>query len=659
MTAGRVILHIGAPKCGSSALQTALTLAPDHRAADGTHLRYVISRNGRVVSGRRLRWLGRASPYGYVSWPSLVREAEDRFAQSFQAVLQQATRQGYVPILSNEGWIAHAQQFAPVLAECGKSGTIKAEVVAFVRPPLDWLNATYWQWGVWSGLDFETWLDRTSSRYRLGASLAAWAELPGVSLTVRSTKEDVVAGFADRFGIELPQGQSSNRAAPPALVGFLLRNRRFRPDAHASAVEFVFQRWCPPVDAERLWAFRPRHLKRLRADMAADVARLMAAIPADDAAMLGTDPRWAGPEPYEALLTRPTASLDDRRVLAALFDSLSAGVAAVGRAARRKPSTLPAKPAESAKLETWDSVIASALQTLLDLDEAARLGPLQGLVARFLPKAERPADSSALPQPVTEPAPRLAVTLGQTSGIETGIAALFPDRLRFDGPLPVLRLPLLLLCHTGQSGLIGLRDLLTGTGLVAGGDDVLTPAALADGSAASLPDRLAQVVNAAPSGARAFAMIASADQLALFYRSNLGAMFPDCHLIHVRRADPIEQAAALHKMQQVRRLSAKDRAAGQGPAYDFARIEALLRHQQEEYARIDLLGALHGHPVLPVLHEEVLADPAAVVSRLLALVGAEPPSTGLPRPQEVPEDPVVRTFASLFRAEAQTALRRR
>ncbi|MDZ4393504.1 hypothetical protein [Cypionkella sp.] len=378
MAEPRCILHIGAPKCGSSALQAALTAAPDHRDSSGQRYRYVGTGTveGQIypLYGGVVRRLGRSSEFGYSCWPNLRASnlpqsgTADPVWAALQRVMQNATRQDHVPILSNEGWIGAAAAFGQgFLAKPGR----RAEVVAFVRPPLDWVNAAYWQWGVWTGYGFRDWLRLSKMRYALGGQLAQWAGLDAVTLHVGGMGQDVVAGFGQRFGLDLASGQAVNSAAAPAFIGLQLRHRKFRRDGHDSAVEFVLQRWCGRYTARKPWAIAPEDIAAVQAESAADVAALLAVCAPGDAQALLQDPRWLSAEPYHRS-TPLSAQLEDREGLAELHHALLAGLRAAHASARSKPPVLPPTPAVSADLQVWDAALVPALEALIAADLAVR-----------------------------------------------------------------------------------------------------------------------------------------------------------------------------------------------------------------------------------------------------------------------------------------------
>lgn len=383
MTAPEIVLHLGAPKCGSSALQSALTARPDHRAG-GLRLRYVAGRpvgdDLRLVSGWRLRMLARRSPFQYLSWPNAGPKSNNTaLFSALQLALARGRRAGFVPMLSCEGWVAHPERFAAALADMGHP---PVDAVVYLRPPLDWINAAWWQWGVWGGRTFDDWLDGGSMTYRFGPLLEAWAAIPGLRLRIRPARPDVVADFAALYGLCLPALQVRNTAIPPSLTGFFLRNRLFRHDPHDAAAEFVFQRWCPPTAESRPWAVLARHVHRLRPLVAETRVRIAAMLTEAERETLFADPRWHREVPYHAAIQAGTSRLDDPAALPGLYAALARGVEAVSGAIGRPVPALPDPAPDTASLSDWDPVLAAVFDTLLAQDADWRAGSAWRLARR-------------------------------------------------------------------------------------------------------------------------------------------------------------------------------------------------------------------------------------------------------------------------------------
>ena len=372
MTDRQLILHIGAGKCGSSALQTALSHQPALTGTGGQHFRYMtlggVLNPDRLLDGPRLQLHAAASAYGYMAFPAVPKNGPtETYFAAINSARRRGLRGGFVPILSNEGWLGQAPLFAKALAAMRYP---PVEAVAFLRAPVDWLNAAYWQWGVWSHPHFDRWYGGPRCPYTVAEDLEGWAAIPNLQLHVFSARTDVVTSLAGHLGVALNGTQSANRASPPSLIGFLLRNREFRPDAHTPLTEFVYQRWCPPLFPRKPWAVRPADVQALRPLAQRTVERLQQLLPPGDLARLFADPRWQRELPYHAEILQLPTPLHLLADLPMLWDSLTQGIAA---ASGHAPApALPAPPPPDSDHATWDAVLAVAMNTLLILDEAVR-----------------------------------------------------------------------------------------------------------------------------------------------------------------------------------------------------------------------------------------------------------------------------------------------
>ncbi|MEL7098466.1 MAG: hypothetical protein AAGM84_06515 [Pseudomonadota bacterium] len=368
MSDPQVILHIGGPKCGSSALQSALSAAPDHGA-----YRYVAARMHRgalrPLRGFLLRRRALASPFQYVSFPNFMRiEDPETVHHAITDAIRRGLNKGYVPILSNEGWCTWPDHFARILADLGNPPT---DIVCYVRPPTDWINSAYWQWGLWSHQNLGRWLDQGNIRYNFHEKLPAFAAIPNVRLRVQRPQPDVVAKFAGLYGLKVPAVGTANGTAPTSLIGLVQRNRApFRPSPLDPSIEFIFSRWCPMPDEPRPWAMSARHVVDLRPVLNSARARFEQLLAPEDFSDLMQDPRWHSEEPYHERMRQGLSDLKDISLMPGLYAALAEGVAkAEGRAGRA--GHIPHAP-DAATLEAWDAACSALLLRIKAADARVR-----------------------------------------------------------------------------------------------------------------------------------------------------------------------------------------------------------------------------------------------------------------------------------------------
>lgn len=660
------ILHLGAPKCGSSALQTALSLQP--ALVDGAGRRHVYlappetDPEAPVLTGRKLTVAAGRGSRGYVNWPA-APGVETRSAQGYwrhlDATLGKARASDTVPIMSNEGWIAQAAAFSQALP-----GRLEGMVAAaFVRPPVDWLNAAYWQWGVWSGISIDQWIAGAGKRYRPGRWLADWAALPGLRLVVRPSGGDVVASFAEAFDLDLVARSRANTAAPPALIGLMLRHRRFRPDPHMPAVEFIFGRWCrvAQTGADRLWAIRPHHLEQIAAATRADVDLLLTSVLSAEAEALSADPAWCNPLTETARTALRMRRLDHPEGLAALHRALCDGLVACSAVTGLRPPSLPPAPAASAGVADWDAALCPALDALIAADAMAR-SPMRKMrsrifgaaPARTLPDLFGPQALIAAQGPARPEIPHHALP-AEHRPHEARIAPLFGGQPGRAGKRR-LAVPLLILAETDQSGGELLAEGLRATGLVRDGRMLLhhetVAAILAKHPATDLPDYLCQAVARACHGTgETFALRASWDQLAMALRCGLTGMFAAVRIVHLVREDALAQAVAAS-------LARQRRAGIDPPELNPDEIAQRINGQARADALIPMLADSAGIARMRLSHEALTTRPRAGLRRVLDFCGLAPDLVvkwAVPKPVSA-SDPQAATLIAHYHAIMRDAV---
>lgn len=154
----KLLLHIGAPKSGSSTIQSALghhlTGKRGLKNNLGETIKYAcLLKNDEVLIGPSLLKAHSRSISNYIASDRLPDNVEDILKRLDK--LEKSVEKDDVVILSNEGWAnGLSQSFKDALNRF----SIPVEILFIVRAPVDWMNSSWWQWGAWSGLSLEDWI---------------------------------------------------------------------------------------------------------------------------------------------------------------------------------------------------------------------------------------------------------------------------------------------------------------------------------------------------------------------------------------------------------------------------------------------------------------------------------------------------------------------
>lgn len=237
----RLVLHIGAGKCGSSSIQSyfATHFAKARANEDGETVAYAALTQSCVLTGRDLRKAQDEAPYGYMSSVLLSEMQPDVFRRNL-AKLGEQTRGVDVVLLSCEGWIQEAEMdCARLFTEAG----VPVDLVVVVRPPVELMNSSWWQWGVWTGLPLEKWCKAQLSLANFHVMLSKWLAL-GIGSKVKAIElsQNPIRELLRFLGFEpgkLPDAEVRNAATDARLLRHLIRNKaHYGRAVHAPAIEF-------------------------------------------------------------------------------------------------------------------------------------------------------------------------------------------------------------------------------------------------------------------------------------------------------------------------------------------------------------------------------------------------------------------------------------
>jgi hypothetical protein len=306
-----LFLHLGLGKCGSSSIQSAFSLSPEHVDKDGDPLRYVALGQEQVLGPRLVKERAQRNAHAYIASVApagLVRRSEcsrQRAARFLQA------QSGASLVLSNEGWSpafaypGFCEAIEELIQQCSPR---KTTAIVVVRPPVEWVNSAWWQWGAWQPEpDFERWFQSALPSLVWQTQLdTVKRRFPEMDVRVLPLKSTLLADVSVLCGLEATALASPDGAANQSLPAVVLRLYQafpdLRPGPHASGMDFSVLKALadPAVVFQRApWVINQKQIRQILTQTQPSVGALMEAMSQADATAVRNDPRWWSAEAYQ------------------------------------------------------------------------------------------------------------------------------------------------------------------------------------------------------------------------------------------------------------------------------------------------------------------------------------------------------------------------
>ncbi|MEY8097695.1 hypothetical protein AB9F29_09740 [Falsihalocynthiibacter sp. S25ZX9] len=307
------ILHIGAPKCGSSSLQRALSLRPTFTSRAGVTYRYIVLRREQILGGLAIKLIMKTTRRAYLQSARfdeiILTQNQDgswhpnaRSIARIRKLFAQMRARNEVPIISNEGnFSLLSRHLGP---EIFQHLGLKCQVFVYVRPQVEWINSAWWQWGLWEEFpyqkDFSAWFPAAREGCNWLKRLKNLREIDQISnLNVALANGNVVAQFFEAIGCDAPAdaAEIENRSLDISAIKFLLNNRGLRKDIHDSKAALILAKlkvensekpWC--LSANQVQSIIRHHLQHNKA--------LLEFLAKDQAERMRADPHWWQADSY-------------------------------------------------------------------------------------------------------------------------------------------------------------------------------------------------------------------------------------------------------------------------------------------------------------------------------------------------------------------------
>jgi hypothetical protein len=321
-----IVLHVGGMKTGSSALQYDLTWQPVRSAVNAREpaYEYVSLLPSQTLRAAQLQQHA-ANFAAHYSMSTQIHSLLEQPAEGLAAGLaglERVHQDGRVPILSYETWLTAAPDDIHAFTRT-LGGQIR--VVAYVRPPVQWLASLFYQRDYTREINFTRFLTWISKACWVD-SLDNWKSAPFVErVEVRLHGPDICTDFCRLLECE-PSGQTGrhNRSLPAVAAELL---ERYQPPANFSLSEakFALWRWLPANSplADQLapapFPFDQHQVTQIIAETRCASMRLLESCDAATRQAIEADARWWSDDPevhglatatQPAVLPSPPANTD-------------------------------------------------------------------------------------------------------------------------------------------------------------------------------------------------------------------------------------------------------------------------------------------------------------------------------------------------------------
>lgn len=290
----RIILHIGAGKCGSSAIQEHFSHHPVLELAKSKVFNYgALEANGTITTGPTLRKKAEVSPFDYISSINLksLDLKQDEILRNLTASLKQISKRCELLLLSNEGWHQESELFAWFNEAFA---AYPVDVVFVVRPPVFWLNSAWWQWGAWTGASVERWIHQNIKNVCWSHFAKAWSALECVqTFEVVPLRGNILSYFYQKIGLPNEPATLSNKSLPDSILRVYQHRPELRPSPHESKLDFSLARHLP-CQGKPDWVIPRPTIWKIISSTHTSNQELLEYMSSEDAAFVNEDSRWWG-----------------------------------------------------------------------------------------------------------------------------------------------------------------------------------------------------------------------------------------------------------------------------------------------------------------------------------------------------------------------------
>ncbi len=188
----------------------------------------------------------------YLNFPKELLENSTMFSE-LMSKFGSLTSNNDTIIISNEAWTDKGAVSQGVIETLGN---VRCQIDVFMvcRPPVDWFNAAWWQWGAWVGDQEKASLLKSYQEINFWSSVQEWQRTGLINqIKIVDLSQDPLTSFLQFAGVVTDQPirfTPSNSATDYDVLRHLIHNKEhYRRSIHNPGIEFYLN---------RLLKFKPR-----------------------------------------------------------------------------------------------------------------------------------------------------------------------------------------------------------------------------------------------------------------------------------------------------------------------------------------------------------------------------------------------------------------
>ena len=237
----KIYLHIGAAKCASSTIQNYFS----YNNTAEEFMYGCLRETGEIIRGDDLKRSAIISTANYAVSSTCKNIDNNSFIQKLSSEMSELSATFDRVLLSCENWTQNYNFFERIKKAFQGHDLF---IIFIVRPPVQWMNSSWWQWQQWEDIDLDSWVKNTNVAKSWLAACENYSSLDFVKkIHVLSLQKNILEQVGSILGVGIGDKEKKhNSSSSGELLRFLKMKRGLRVGAHDPHSEFVLNKYVSP-----------------------------------------------------------------------------------------------------------------------------------------------------------------------------------------------------------------------------------------------------------------------------------------------------------------------------------------------------------------------------------------------------------------------------